>query len=342
MRKLVIANILALITISGGIASSQGIMVRVNGDPVDFYGTQPREYDGRVLVPLRGVLEKMGAAVDWIPADQTVIATRGDMQITLPIGSRTATINHRAVSLDVPAMTIGGSTMVPLRFVGEALGADVLWSSDSRTVSIDTLHRNVAAYRRPRYIDPPIPGARRVVLDAGMVLPVKLDEDLKSDFNQPGDRFTATVERGQDDGGLPDGTKVEGVVREAVPARNGKPGVLDIDFTRIILPDGTSHRIIAGVCSINNTNRNDAGHLVAKSNKKNERLKWVGIGAGAGMLISAVTKGNTLVDSLLGAGAGYLFNELQHRGASNVNLRAGSEFGVRLDRGFSFASYGGS
>src|SRR5438045_1308168 len=102
-----------------GVAGADDINVRVNGDPVRFEGAQPRQMDGRVLVPLRGVLEKMGANVDWLPSSQTVVATKGSMELNLPIGSRTATVNGREVRLDVPAMTIAGSTMVPLRFVSE-------------------------------------------------------------------------------------------------------------------------------------------------------------------------------------------------------------------------------
>src|SRR5579871_4714840 len=93
------------------------------------------------MVPLRGVLETMGASIDWMQDSQTVVATRGNIEIDLPIGSRTATINGREVTLDVPAMTIAGRTMVPLRFVSETLGAQVEWNDRTRTVSIDTPDR---------------------------------------------------------------------------------------------------------------------------------------------------------------------------------------------------------
>src|SRR5262245_8328769 len=138
MNRLSIAVIVALTLQTGAAVCAQDISVRVNGELVRFYGTQPREIDGRIMVPLRGVLEQMGANVDWIPSDQTVIATRGRTEITLPIGSRVAKINGSEVQLDVPAMTIAGSTMVPLRFVSEALGADVVWLSRTQTVMIDS------------------------------------------------------------------------------------------------------------------------------------------------------------------------------------------------------------
>ena len=119
-------------------ANSQAINVTVDGEAVQFEGTRPMSVSGRVLVPLRGVLEKMGALVGWVPETRTVVAEKGDTFIELPVGSTSARVNGRKVILDVPATIIGGSTMVPLRFLGEALGADVQWDAISRTVLIDT------------------------------------------------------------------------------------------------------------------------------------------------------------------------------------------------------------
>src|SRR5579871_1884244 len=133
-RKWTIRSLPALAALlCAGAAGAQGdnINVRLNGEPVYFEGTQPHEVNGRVLVPLRGVLEKMGATVDWMQDSQTVVASRGNTEIDLPIGSRTARINGHDVTLDVPAMTLGGRTMVPLRFVSQALGADVTWSANT-------------------------------------------------------------------------------------------------------------------------------------------------------------------------------------------------------------------
>jgi hypothetical protein len=114
------------------------VRVRVNGELVRFEGITPREIDGRLMVPLRGVLEQIGANVDWEPDTQTVVATRGDMTIELPINSHRARVNDRTVYLDVPAITLAGTTMVPLRFVSQTLGATVDWDNRTRTVFIDT------------------------------------------------------------------------------------------------------------------------------------------------------------------------------------------------------------
>src|SRR5579862_7833278 len=92
----------AMLCIGATGAYAAPIQVTVNGDPVYFNNMQPQMINGRVLVPLRGVLEKMGATVGWLSQSQTVVANRGNIDITLPIGSHTAMVNGHQVTLDVP------------------------------------------------------------------------------------------------------------------------------------------------------------------------------------------------------------------------------------------------
>lgn len=137
MRGTMILVLAALLAVTAP-AVAQAVSVTLDGQPVAFAGTQPMVVGGRVLVPLRGVLEQMGAFVGWDPATRTVIAQRSGINVELPVGSRTATVNGRQVALDVPARIVQGSTMVPLRFLSEALGADVAWNPGTRTVQIAT------------------------------------------------------------------------------------------------------------------------------------------------------------------------------------------------------------
>jgi hypothetical protein len=117
-------------------AFAQGITVSVNGQPLNFGSVPPVSQDGRVLVPLRGVFESLGAIVDYNAATHTIDALRGETRLQLTLGSRTAVVNGNAVTLDVPAQTSLGRTLVPLRFVGEAFGAQVNWNSSLRAISI--------------------------------------------------------------------------------------------------------------------------------------------------------------------------------------------------------------
>jgi hypothetical protein len=133
LRAWMTLTLTALMT-AGALAASD-ISVTVDGHELTF-DQPPLMQDGRVLVPLRGIFEALGAEVQWEAASRTVRARSQKSQMVLPLGSRTATVNGRAVDLDVPASVVGGRTVVPLRFVAEALGAQVLWEGAARKVII--------------------------------------------------------------------------------------------------------------------------------------------------------------------------------------------------------------
>jgi hypothetical protein len=113
------------------------IQVDVNNRQVNFGNVAPSRFDGRVFIPLRAVVEALGADVRWEPATQTVHGSKGAREFSLPIGSRTAQVNGRSLNLDAPARLIAGNTLVPLRFVAEALGADVEWNAADQRVAIN-------------------------------------------------------------------------------------------------------------------------------------------------------------------------------------------------------------
>lgn len=137
--------------IPGTPVSAQAIRVIVDGQPV-FFDQPPVTIGGRVLVPLRGVFEQLGAFVDWDRATNTVTAVRAGTQIQLRIGSRQAVVNGAPVFLDTPPMVVRGRTLVPLRFISEALGARADWDPGARTVFISS--GQVAQPPSPR---PPLP-----------------------------------------------------------------------------------------------------------------------------------------------------------------------------------------
>ncbi|MFS0726574.1 stalk domain-containing protein [Paenibacillus sp. 1P07SE] len=117
--------------------SSKAVHVVIDGSRRSF--PQPAIIkDGRTLVPLRGIFEALGASVRWDQATQTVSATKENTTVILRIGQSTASVNGQTVTLAGRAEVIGGSTMVPLRFVSEALGANVHWDARTSTAIIHT------------------------------------------------------------------------------------------------------------------------------------------------------------------------------------------------------------
>jgi hypothetical protein len=92
--------------------------------------------NGRVMVPLRELFQGLGAQVSWNKENQSITATRNDRSLTLTVGSTKAVVNGTETTLDVAPCLKSGLTFVPLRLVGEALGAQVVWEDAARTIKI--------------------------------------------------------------------------------------------------------------------------------------------------------------------------------------------------------------
>lgn len=96
----------------------------------------PRIVQGRTVVPLRFLAEALGATVTWEPAARMVTCELGERRTVLWIDRTEARVNGQPAELDVPPTIAGGRTMLPLRFVAEALGAEVVWSAEQRSIVV--------------------------------------------------------------------------------------------------------------------------------------------------------------------------------------------------------------
>jgi hypothetical protein len=110
----------------------------LDGKQMVFKLQQPINVNGRVLVPLRDIFEGLGAKIEWDDVTKTVTATKGNVIITYKIGSLTGNRNNEIIQIPVPGKLVEGTTMIPLRFVGEALGTIVGWDEHSQTVLISS------------------------------------------------------------------------------------------------------------------------------------------------------------------------------------------------------------
>ena len=128
--------------------------------------------NGRTLVPVRLISEALDATVTWVPETRQIIILREESTIVLTAGSATALVDGQAVELPdgVPA---GGvmwdgkeSTMVPLRFVSEQLGAGVEWVGETATVAI-------TSPEEPQQPDPTQPQEG----DLGLITELSFDEE---------------------------------------------------------------------------------------------------------------------------------------------------------------------
>lgn len=96
----------------------------------------PINPSGSTLVPLRGILEALGADVAWNGETREVTITRNELNVVLAIDSVEAMVNGEMVTMIEPAQIVNERTLIPLRFVSENLGYKVIWFGETQEIEI--------------------------------------------------------------------------------------------------------------------------------------------------------------------------------------------------------------
>lgn len=141
MKKLLplcLALVLALaLAIPAAAQSADGVSVQLNGENVSFPNASPEVTNGRTMVPMRAVLEALGAEVGYAEDTRTVTATLGDISLTHVIDTNTIEMGDgEKLTMDTTSYVTKGSTLVPLRFFSQALGYEVYWDEGQRTAVV--------------------------------------------------------------------------------------------------------------------------------------------------------------------------------------------------------------
>lgn len=129
MKKL-IALFIATISMS---VNAYAVTVQVNNEPID---TEAVIVEDRTLVPVRGVFEAIGYQVSWDAATKTATLTNGETTVVITSGKTTFTVDDMEITPEVPQQIINDRFMLPLRAVGEALGASFTWDGATKVVNI--------------------------------------------------------------------------------------------------------------------------------------------------------------------------------------------------------------
>ena len=120
-------------TIGSNIVTDNGTQYQIDVAPFI-------DSNGRTQVPVRYLADGLGATnIAYSPSTKLVSMLFGDNQtnIALTIGSDKMYVGNSTVTMDtVPVIVPPGRTMLPARFIAEALGDTVNWNSATQQVTI--------------------------------------------------------------------------------------------------------------------------------------------------------------------------------------------------------------
>ncbi|MCY7558068.1 copper amine oxidase N-terminal domain-containing protein [Paenibacillus macerans] len=95
--------------------------------------------NGRTFLPVRYVADALGVAPQNIKFDKktsTVTLLKGDRIVQIKLKTNILTVNGAVINMDVKAITKNNRTVLPISWVGQALGADIKWDKDTNTVTV--------------------------------------------------------------------------------------------------------------------------------------------------------------------------------------------------------------
>ena len=113
-----------------------------NGEGTKTIDVAPYIVNGTTLIPLRGLLELMGAEISWNGDNQVIgITADGGIDITLQIDYQLVFVEDpqfgrvRYTLRTVPTIK-DSRTFIPVRFVSEQLGYNVAWNGETGEITI--------------------------------------------------------------------------------------------------------------------------------------------------------------------------------------------------------------
>lgn len=150
-------------------------------------------------------------------------------------------------------------------------------------------------------------------IPSGTEIKVKLLRDISSQSAETGDHVKVQVAN-DDNSGIPTGTVLNGVVTSVTPATPKGAGVVYVRFGT----GGSSYNL--------------ATARFAGKNASSDKSNYTSIGAGAGALLGFARKrklGDAVGGGLLGGLGGYAANAAQKHGASDIDIKSGSEVTIK-------------
>lgn len=181
------------------------------------------------------------------------------------------------------------------------------------------------------------PAPKSFALKAGAKFRARINQELNSKSARAGDMFTVTVvDPIYATGGemvIPAGSIIEGKVTEVRQAkRGGDPGMIDVVFTSVKLPNQKAYAINGTLTDLSADAKSDDEGAVSGDKMKNRKIIFIGGGAAGGAVIGAIAGGGkgSIIGAIAGAGAGILGERLTK--GEEAKVKSGTEFGIYLNK----------
>lgn len=129
-------------------AGTGDIRLTINGYTVKNMPA-PLNINGRLMLPLRAVMESMGLRIQWIKEEMKVAVKDDSTAVELFIGKNTAKVNGKTVAVEASPIIVNDIAMIPARFVTEIFNRKIEYDNETKTVNIDSKPAGQSKVRPP-------------------------------------------------------------------------------------------------------------------------------------------------------------------------------------------------
>lgn len=112
------------------------ITVTLNGIELDFNVDPYLNEDSRTMVEVYGIVEALDSEINWEADTQAITIVKDDKEIIFQIGEKNYTINGEAQVMDTEPVIVDSRTIIPVRFISEALDQTVAWDNVKQVVEL--------------------------------------------------------------------------------------------------------------------------------------------------------------------------------------------------------------
>lgn len=186
---------------------------------------------------------------------------------------------------------------------------------------------------------------RTYTVPSGKKFRVRMNDTISSKTARVGDTFTTIVtDPVYSTTGvvvIPQGSEVVGRVDRVTKAeKGGNPGRIDVSFTQVRLPNGTSRRINGSLTDLDSDDaKSDTEGGASGDKMKNRKIIFIGGGGAGGAVLGAAIGGGkgALIGGILGAAGGFLGERFTK--GEEAEVKSGTEFGVVLNQAVSLPRF---
>lgn len=110
----------------------------LNGDTISM-DVAPYIKSDRTYMPIRFAANALGVPNDnisWDDASKKATIMSGDRVVQVTVGSTILIVNGASIATDAAPEIVSERIMVPIRFLGQALGANFVWDEAAQTVTV--------------------------------------------------------------------------------------------------------------------------------------------------------------------------------------------------------------